>query len=40
MRDQTVSLHVFKSRTKIYLEKESNADPIQVASTWRDFRFE
>ena len=29
--------HVFKSRSKIHLEKESNAVPIQVASTWRDF---
>ena len=39
MRDPSVSLHVFKIRLKIHLEKESNAVPIQVASTWRDFRF-
>ena len=40
MRDPRVRLHVFKSRIKIHLEKESNAVPIQEASTWRDFRFE
>ena len=39
MRDPSVSLHVFNSRLKTHLEKESNAVPIQVASTWRDFRF-
>ena len=39
MRDSSVSLNVFKSRLKIHLEKESNAIPIQIASTWRDFRF-
>ena len=27
------------AQLKIHLEKESNAVPIQVASTWRDFRF-
>ena len=37
MRDPSVSLHLFKSRIKIHLEKESNVVPIQVASTWRDF---
>ena len=39
MRDPSVSLHVLKSLLKIHLDKESNAVPIQVASTWRDFRF-
>ena len=39
MQDQGVSLHVFKSRLKIHLEKESNTVPIQVASTWRNFRY-
>ena len=39
MRDPSVSLHVFKIRLKTHLEEESNAVPIQVASTWRDFRF-
>ena len=39
MRDPSVSLHVFESRLKIYLEKESNAVPIQVASNWRDLCF-
>ena len=39
MRDPSVSLHVFKSRIKIHLEIESNAVPIQVASTWRDLCF-
>ena len=39
MRDPSVSQHVFKIRLKIHLERESNAGPIQVASTWRDLRF-
>ena len=39
MRDPNVSLHVFKSRLKIHLEKDSNTVPIQVASTWPEFRF-
>ena len=30
MRDPSVSLHVFKSRLKIHLEKESNAVPMLV----------
>ena len=40
MRDPSASLHVFKGRLKFHPEKESKAVPIQVASTWRDFRFE
>ena len=39
MRDPNVNLHVFKSRLKIHLEKDSNTVPIQVASTWPEFRF-
>ena len=39
MRDPIVSLHIFKSRLTNHLEKESNAVSIQVACTWRDFRF-
>ena len=39
IEEKSVSLHVFKSRLKIHLEKDSNAVPIQVASTWREFCF-
>ena len=41
MRDPSVSLHVFKSRLKIHLEKESNAGEQDVsaqdvsATRWR-----
>ena len=39
MRDTSVSLQVFKSRLKSFLLSESNAIPVQLANTWRDFRF-
>ena len=39
MRDTSVSLQVFRSRLKNFLLNESNAVPIHLANTWRDFRF-